>query len=237
MPMLERGGDVSDPFGVQELRSCSDRIIDGRDRRQRPIVHVDKPGEVLRAIAISRNDKGDGLADKADAIQCKKFRQPIADARMPIAHDPGLVVEGQIPSGQNGNGAGGHRAGRIDRNHLGMRQGAAHEGAMSHPVKLNVVNEAGAPAQKASVFLAQHQCIGEESGSRCRPDSSKFSGASHRSNLARRCGHSSSTIAYHAVSRLRPFWIMCRRNTPSKENPSRNAARREGSFSALHFHS
>ena len=34
---------------------------------------------------------------------------------------------------------------------------------MSHPVKLNVVNEAGAPAQKASVFLAQHQCIGEES--------------------------------------------------------------------------
>ena len=87
MPMLERGGDVSDPFGVQEPRSCSDRIIDGRDRRQRPIVNLHKPGEVLRAIAISCNNKGDGLADKADAIQCKKFWQPIADARMPIAHD------------------------------------------------------------------------------------------------------------------------------------------------------
>jgi hypothetical protein len=76
-----------------------------------------------------------------------------------------------------------------------------------------------------------------ERRSRCRPVSSKFSGDSHFSNLPFRDAHSQSSIAYHAVSRLRPFWIMCWRNMPSNEKPSRSAARRDGSLSALHFHS
>ena len=52
-----------------------------------------------------------------------------------------------------------------------------------------------------------------------------------------RAGHSPSSIANQAVSRLAPFTIMCCRKIPSNWNPSRNAARRDGSFKALHFHS
>src|ERR1700704_5788982 len=76
-----------------------------------------------------------------------------------------------------------------------------------------------------------------ESRDRCLPAASKFSGESRVSNLTLRKGHSQSSIEYHAVSRLCLFWIMCRRNMPSNENPSRSAARRDGSLSALHFHS
>src|SRR5260370_20650222 len=70
-----------------------------------------------------------------------------------------------------------------------------------------------------------------------RADASKFSGASHVSNAARRAGQSLSTIANHAVSRLRPLTIICWRNTPSKEKPKRSAARLDGAFRLLHFHS
>ena len=50
-------------------------------------------------------------------------------------------------------------------------------------------------------------------------------------------GHSSPSIENHAVSRLRPFTIMCERNTPSNVKPSRSAAARDRAFSASHFHS
>ena len=50
-------------------------------------------------------------------------------------------------------------------------------------------------------------------------------------------GQSRSTIANQTVSRLRPLTIMCWRNSPSNENPSRSAAFFEGSFASLHFHS
>ena len=61
--------------------------------------------------------------------------------------------------------------------------------------------------------------------------------ASQRSNSRFLVGHSESSIAYQAVSRFRPFTIMCWRNTPSRTKPSRPAARCEPTFSALHFHS
>src|SRR2546421_1773283 len=60
----------------------------------------------------------------------------------------------------------------------------------------------------------------------CRPRSSKFAGANHRSSRAFRMGHSASVIEYHAVSRLRPLTIMCWRKMPSNVNPSRSAAAR-----------
>jgi hypothetical protein len=44
-------------------------------------------------------------------------------------------------------------------------------------------------------------------------------------------------IANQALSRLRPFTTWCLRNTPSKRNPKRSAARRDAWLSALHFHS
>jgi hypothetical protein len=44
-------------------------------------------------------------------------------------------------------------------------------------------------------------------------------------------------IAYQAVSRFSPLTIMCWRNTPSKVKPKRSAARLDGAFRMLHFHS
>src|SRR5262249_8240765 len=49
----------------------------------------------------------------------------------------------------------------------------------------------------------------------CRPARSEVSGASPRSNVALRTGHSLSSIENQAVSRLRPLTIMCWRKTPS----------------------
>src|ERR1700733_8812342 len=71
----------------------------------------------------------------------------------------------------------------------------------------------------------------------CLPAKSKLDGVSQRSMFARRKGQSESNMANQAVSRLRPLMIMCWRKTPSKSKPRRRAARREGWFSALHFHS
>src|SRR5207248_3077780 len=71
---------------------------------------------------------------------------------------------------------------------------------------------------------------------RCCPSSVKFAGSSQRSNSARRVGHSESIIENQAVSRFTPLMIMCCRKMPSKVNPSRSAAAREGSLCELHFH-
>ncbi len=71
----------------------------------------------------------------------------------------------------------------------------------------------------------------------CRPASSKFPGFNHRAKPRFTAGHSVSSMAYQAVSRLRPFTIICWRNTPSKVKPSRLAAARGVAFNALHFHS
>src|SRR5919112_5383250 len=51
--------------------------------------------------------------------------------------------------------------------------------------------------------------LSSESEMRCLPLASKFPGSSHCSNARLRAGHSESSIAYQAVSRLRPFTIMC----------------------------
>ena len=74
------------------------------------------------------------------------------------------------------------------------------------------------------------------SARRCRP-SSKFAGSSQACHAGRRHGQSPLVMANQAVSRLRPFTIMWLRNTPSKLNPNRSAARRLRRFSASHFHS
>jgi hypothetical protein len=50
-------------------------------------------------------------------------------------------------------------------------------------------------------------------------------------------GQSLSTIANHAVSRLRPLTIMCWRKMPSNVKPKRRAAARDGALRASHFHS
>lgn len=75
------------------------------------------------------------------------------------------------------------------------------------------------------------------SPTRCSPLASKFPGSSHFSNASFATGQSSSIIANHAVSRLRPLTTICLRNTPSNSNPSRRAARFDGSFKSLAFHS
>ena len=61
----------------------------------------------------------------------------------------------------------------------------------------------------------------------CRPVESKFAGLSQVSSAAFRSGHSISRSENTAVSRLRPFTIMCRRRTPSTLNPTLSAARAE----------
>src|SRR5690606_6056095 len=95
--------------------------------------------------------------------------------------------------------------------------------------------------QRRVAGLAVHQSAppARKSSSRrfCRPSASKFSGSSHVSKAARSAGQSLSTMANQAVSRLWPLTTMCWRNTPSKVKPKRSAARFDGSFRSLHFHS
>jgi hypothetical protein len=68
----------------------------------------------------------------------------------------------------------------------------------------------------------------------CRSSSSKFSGASQDSYPARIDGQSSSVIAYHAVSRLRPLTIWCLRKTPSNVKPKRPRLRSVGNLHQRH---
>src|SRR5699024_10879986 len=72
---------------------------------------------------------------------------------------------------------------------------------------------------------------------RWRPSASKLPGSSHVRNASRSGGHSLSTTAYQAVSRLRFLYTVAWWNMPSYENPSRCAARREAALRASHFHS
>lgn len=71
----------------------------------------------------------------------------------------------------------------------------------------------------------------------CLPSLSKFDISSHALNPLFTLGHSESNIENHAVSRLRPRAIICCLNVPSYLKPRRSAARREGAFRLLHFHS
>ena len=93
-------------------------------------------------------------------------------------------------------------------------------------------NSERARASFAAVPPVQRRQAGSFRGRRRRnsPD---------RATLRRRAltaGHSVSSMANHAVSRLRPLMIICCRKMPSKVKPSRSAARRDGAMSALHFH-
>jgi hypothetical protein len=75
---------------------------------------------------------------------------------MPVSHDPRLIVERQVPCSQNGDRASRDCRRRIDREELGVGKRAAQEGAMQHPIEANIIDEAGAPTQKASVLLAPY---------------------------------------------------------------------------------
>ena len=93
------------------------------------------------------------------------------------------------------------------------------------------------PARPAAPRAERVRAARASSAVRWTPAASKFAGSSQRSNAARTAGHSPSSIEYQAVSRLRPLTTMCWRNTPSKVNPKRSAARRERALAASHFHS
>ena len=69
------------------------------------------------------------------------------------------------------------------------------------------------------------------------PAPSKLSGVSQRSYAALRAGHSLSSIANQAVSRLRPLTIMCWRNIPFEREAEalRGALRRRVEVVALPF--
>ena len=85
--------------------------------------------------------------------------------------------------------------------------------------------------------VARASAINSPRARRWRPSGSKFASASQASKPARTGGHSWSTSAYQAVSRLWPLITRCWRKIPSKRRPNRSAARREAAFRALHFHS
>src|SRR5262249_15605624 len=72
---------------------------------------------------------------------------------------------------------------------------------------------------------------------RCRPDVSKFSGSSQRSNAVFSAGHSLSRIENQQVSRLRILVNVAWRNIHSYGKTRRCAAARDGALSASHFHS
>ena len=97
--------------------------------------------------------------------------------------------------------------------------------------------EAGSPQQALAGRGAELVVTPQARRARWLPASSKLAGSSQRSQARRRAGHSPSRIEYQAVSRFSPFTTMCWRNTPSKVKPKRRAARFEGSFLSLHFHS
>ena len=169
---------------------------------------------------------------------------------MPVTHDPGRIVEGQVARSQNGDCAGGERPRRIDPDNLGMSQRAAHKRPFNQAVEMNVVDEAGASAQQAGIFLPQrqaalngerHQTISgceDESRVRCLPVSSKLPGDSQllEARLAQR-----PLLIGHRIPGgipVAPFLDhVPAKNALRRKIPSRSAARRDGSLSALHFHS
>jgi hypothetical protein len=99
MVVFEFRSHVAGPLGVQEWRSFSRRVSDASDCLAGPIFHSDGLREILGTIPIARHDKGDGFPDKPNSIGREKFRQPVADARIPITDNPGPVIKGEIPSG------------------------------------------------------------------------------------------------------------------------------------------
>ena len=55
-------------------------------------------GEILCAVTVARDQERNRLADEANTIDGQELRHSVADAGMPIAGDPRLVVEWQIAS-------------------------------------------------------------------------------------------------------------------------------------------
>ena len=153
--VFKRRRDIAGPFGMKCRCVFGGRIADGGDNRQRPVLDVDEFGQVFGLITIFRHDEGDRLADEAHAAGGEKLRQPVADARMPIAHDPRLIVEWQIARRQDRQRPGGASARRVDCEDVRVRHGTAHERSVRHPVQMNVVDEPGRPAQQPAVLLAQ----------------------------------------------------------------------------------
>ena len=110
-------------------------------------------GEILCAVTIAGHQESNRLADEANTIKGQELRHSVADARMPIAGDPRLVVEWKIPRGKHAQCAGSQRGIHIDRDDLSMRHGATDEHAMDHSVEMHVVDIAGPAGEQAFVLL------------------------------------------------------------------------------------
>ena len=68
------------------------------------------------------------------------------------------------------------------------------------------------------------------------PDGSKFSSLSHERIAICLAGHSLVSIECHLTSRVCPLATAPERHTPSKVNPYRSAARRDGRLSSKQRH-
>ena len=94
--MFEFGRDVSGPAGMELWRVESKRVLDRGENGKGEIVNMHQGGEILCAVTIAGHQESNRLADEANTIKGQELWHSVADARMPIAGDPRLVVEWKI---------------------------------------------------------------------------------------------------------------------------------------------
>ena len=145
---------------MQTRRVGGERASAGRDRIERRIIDFDQGSEVFRDITIGRNHQRDRLADMADPVGGKEFRQYLADAGMPARNEQRLVDEGQVLRGQHRERASVKRRPPVYAADFRMGMRAADKHRMNHPVEMDVVHKASLAGEQPTVFDAQQGLLG-----------------------------------------------------------------------------
>jgi hypothetical protein len=162
----ERALDVAgNPAPAQQLLGSAPRID---DRLQRRVLHLDELREVLGLRARLRDHGGHRLARVPDlAVGQDRVRQTDQERILDREHGERPGAARHVERGHHSDKARAH-GGRVDRDDVRPRVGAADERGVRDPRKLEVVEVAGSAPQHALV-LAPADGLAEEAQARDPP--------------------------------------------------------------------
>ena len=136
------------PVGVEGL-------LDGGDRRERPVLDLDQLAGVLRHPAGVGHHDGHRIADVTDPVDGQRPERGVVDAGQGQGPEERIGAARQVGAGQDqmhaGEGPGGVE---VDGADLGVGGGAAEEGGVEHAGDRDVVDVAAGAGQEPLVLDA-----------------------------------------------------------------------------------
>ncbi len=143
---------------VHQRRAGGEGLLLAGDRREDVVRHLGGLQAVLRAVGVTGDDHGEGLADVTHPV-AGEHRHGGGDELGRRAVEPGRdVAELQFPGGERGDDARyPAHLGEIDAGDHTVGDGAADELRVEHARQLQVVDETAASGQQPGILPARRR--------------------------------------------------------------------------------